>query len=498
MRLRAFALPEVRRVIRRHYSRSLRPRIGRGTGGWQVCWPDCVCRCEDRRLPIPLLSVSQEFLIVAGLVVLNGLLAMAEVATLSVRRSNLQKLAVAGSRRAHARLLLSGSLWQFLAVIRLGITIVAVSAGVVAGDRFVPWLATVYVEATGSEKLAEEFAVVGVVAGLALISFVFGEILLKRLALGRPERAAFLLVRPINLWFRLSGPFVAMLTRAVDAILGGMGMTRPGENRISEDELTALVELGLRQGVFQKAEKEMVESVLALDRMSVMTIMTPRPRTVWLDLTDPDEVNWRKIVASGHSYFPVCDGAPDRLVGMLSVKALWANSAAGFDTPMRDLLFKPLFVPESTTGIEVLETFKRAGRRVALVQDEFGTVSGVVTLIDVLESIVGDLPERGKPRGPVARRTDDDTWLVDATLPLADLREAIGVGMLANEEKADFQTLGGFVLTGLGRIPRVGDVFVASGFSWEVVSMDRFRVDRVRVKRLPGVEKTGSDGNAAG
>ncbi|MBE2214564.1 MAG: HlyC/CorC family transporter, partial [Opitutaceae bacterium] len=414
-----------------------------------------------------------EAVIVLGLLLANGLFALAEIAVVSSRKGHLRKLARQGSVRAAIALALAEAPARFLSTIQLGITLIGVVAGAFGGTTIAKKLAPILEPTFG--EYAYSLAVGLVVVVIAVLQLIFGELVPKRLAMAHPERLALVIARPMNWLSRIGGPLVSLLAWATEGVLKLFGVGRAKGATVSDEEVSLLIEQGLSEGVFHEAEKRMVEGVLQLDHLTVPAIMTPRPKIVWLDLDDPDEVNWRKIVASGHSYFPVHRGGPDNIVGMLSVKALWANSAAGFQTPMRDLLTKPLFVPETVTGIQVLETFKRTGRHIALVTDEFGTVSGIVTLIDVLEAIVGDLPSRGKPAGPEAHQRADGSWLVDATMAIVDVRDVLGVSRLPGEERADFQTLGGFIMTHFGRIPKAGDFFEAGGFRWEVVDMDRFR-----------------------
>ena len=233
----------------------------------------------------------------------------------------------------------------------------------------------------------------------------------------------------------------------------------------------------------------MVEGVLALDKLRVTALMTPRPKIVFLNLDDPEESNWRKIVTSGHSYFPVYQTNRDQVVGMVAVKALWAHSAIGLPTTLKNLLVPPLFVPETMLASQLLEKFKREGKHIAVVMDEFGAVQGLATLIDVFEAIVGDLPEPGQRGQPDAKRGDDGSWLVDATLPTNELKVLLGVDVaLPQERDAEFQTIGGFVVTQFGRIPAAGDAFEWSGWRFEVTAMDRRRVDKVRIVRAARVE----------
>ena len=415
---------------------------------------------------------------------LGGIFALAEIAVVASRRARLKRLAEEGHTRARAALALAEAPAKFLSTVQVGITLIGVITGAIGGATFapllVPWLEGLPLVGPYADRIA-----VGLVAvPITILSVIFGELVPKRIAMARPERYAMLVAGPMGALARLGGPLVSGLAAVTDAVLKLLRVGRAKEATVSDEEVALLIEQGLHEGVFHEAEKRMVEGVLALDQLRVTAIMTPRPKIVWLDVEDADEVNWRKIVASGHSHFPVCRGGPDEIAGMLSVKALWANSAAGFQTPMRDLITRPLFVPETISGIQLLETFKRSSRHIALVTDEFGTVSGIVTLIDVLEAIVGDLPQRGQPGGAESHRRADGSWLIDATMAVADVCSLLEVARLPGEARADVQTLGGYMMTQFGRIPKAGDFFEAGGFRWEVVDMDRFRVDKVLVARL--------------
>jgi putative hemolysin len=260
---------------------------------------------------------------------------------------------------------------------------------------------------------------------------------------------------------------------------------RPAAEGVGEEDVRALVEQGLNAGVFQRVEKEMVDRVLRLDQLKVTALMTPRPKIVFLNIDDPEEANWRKIVTSGHSHFPVYQGKRDRIVGMVAVKALWAHSAIGLPTALKNLLVPPLVVPETMTAVQLLEQFKGSGKHIAIVTDEFGAVQGLVTLIDVLEAIVGDLPERGRDGQPKAVRREDGSWLIDAMLPAPELETLLGLpGPLLQEKAAEFQTVGGFVVTQFGRIPQAGDQFDWAGWRFEVLEMDRRRVDKVAASKV--------------
>src|ERR1019366_6268225 len=293
----------------------------------------------------------------------------------------------------------------------------------------------------------------------------FGELLPKRIALSSPERAAAILGPTMRARSRIASPLSAALGTTSDALASALGFKpRPIAETVGDEDVPALVERGLHAGVFKRAKKEMVEGVLSLDNLLVTAIMTPRSKIVFLNIDDNEETNWRKIVTSGHSYFPVYQGNRDQVVGLVSVKALWAHSAIGLPTTLKNLLVPPLIASESMTAIQLLEQFKKTGKHTAVILNEFGAVQGLVTLIDVFEAIVGDLPEPGRRNEVQAKRLEDGSWLVDATIPIAEFKSALAISAsLPNESEAEYRTLGGFVVTQFGRIPAAGDNFEWSG-----------------------------------
>ena len=434
-----------------------------------------------------MLSLPTELLILALLVVANGLLAMAETAVVSARKARLRKLAQRGNRRAGRALALAEQPTRFLALVQFWLTLSGMIAGVIGGAELAGQVEQ------GLARLlplpiwglwALAFALVTI--GLSALMLLFGELVPKRVGLAYPERVAGLLAGLMVALAWLAAPFLRVLEIATAGLARLMRVRpRTAAEIIGEDEVRALVEQGLHAGVFHRAEKEMVEGVFALDQLRVTSLMTPRPKIVFLNIDDPEDTNWRKIVTSGHSYFPVFQSSRDQIAGFVSVKALWAHSAIGLPTTLKNLLMTPLFVPETMTAMQVLERFKKTGRHVAIVTDEFGSVQGLVTLIDVFEAIVGDLPEPGLRNQPEARKQEDGTWLIDATLPTGELKLLLGIeAPLPNEFEADYRTVGGFVVTQFGRIPAANDKFEWQGWRFEVVEMDRRRVDKVRIGRV--------------
>jgi putative hemolysin len=430
--------------------------------------------------------VSNELLVVLLLLLAHGVLAIAEAAVVAARKSRLKELVDEGKTSAARALRVAQEPGRFLSVARVAITLAAVLAGVVGGGTLRDNLALMLAEVSWLAPVASPVALAVVVAGIVLLSIVISEVLPKRLTPHAPERLSMLLVRPVNAIGIILGPIIRGLTWLTDLVLRPFGLHQPPkEAPVTEEEVNILIEQGLTAGVFNKSERDMVAGVLELDQLPVTALMTPRPKMIFLNLDDPDEVNWRKVVASGHSHFPVYQGSRDQVVGMVSVKSIWANNAFGIPTQLRHLLTPPLVVPETMMAHQLLEQFKKHGKHTALVSDEFGSVQGIVTLFDVLEAIVGDLPEPGQRRAPAARQREDGSWLVDATLSIDELKTLISVEELPHESDADFQTIGGFVMTQFGRIPIAGDKFDWEGWRFEVLDMDRHRIDKILVAKAP-------------
>lgn len=292
-----------------------------------------------------------------------------------------------------------------------------------------------------------------------------------------------LIAKPMTGLARLAGPVVWFLTISTNLVLKLFGLGKDIDAPPSEEEVTHLIQQGMTAGVFHKAERAMVEGVLRLDELPVTEIMTRRTKIVWLNIADSDEVNWRKIVASGHSHFPVYEGTRDQVIGMVSVKSLWANSAIGAANELKNHLVRPLFVPSSITAVQLLETFKKSGKHLALVTDEFGSVQGIVSLIDVMEAIVGDLPEPGDRRTPDAVQREDGSWLVDAAMPVDEFKVRFATGPLPRDDRDVFETMGGFMVDRFGHIPSISEWFIWQGWRFEIVDMDGHRVDKILVSK---------------
>lgn len=404
----------------------------------------------------------------------------------SSNRRKLARQAELGSNGAVQALALLANPSKFLSTVQVGLTFGAIIAATYGGGPLAKSLVPYF------EKLpvawiaqhAEEFTrgLVSFVIGSATI--IVAEIVPKRVGMTNPESLAILLSRPMAWMANLASPLVNALSGSADLILALFGRKRTAEDTMSEDELRMMVDQGMASGVLHAAEHRMVHGALSLDSVTAERLMTPSNRVVWLNLDDTDEVNWRKVVASGHTWFPVYKGSPDRPLGIISVKRLWANLSLTGSASIKDLLTDSPIVSLATTGSQLLERFRQDKIHIALVTDEFNRVRGVVSLNDLLEAVVGELPNEGTPVShprPVRRR-EDGSWLVDAVVSLDDFREATGLtGRFPGEGTGRFTAVSGFVMRTLGRIPAEGDRVEALGHIFEVLDMDGHRLDKILV-----------------
>lgn len=437
-----------------------------------------------------MLSQGFDILIIFILILANGALAMSELAIISARKERLQQWAEDGNVKARAALELANAPSPFLATVQVGITLVGVLSGVFGGYRIAndlaDWLSLFPALAPYSHALA----LGTVVLAISFLSLLFGELAPKRLALNNPERIAAVVAPGMGLLSTIASPAVRLLSASTDLILRLAGIKPSAEPPITEEEIKLLISQGTVAGVFEEAEQEMLERVLRLGDRRVGVLMTPRKRIAWLDINDPPEKNRRLMARSIHSRFPVCRERLTNILGIVHVRDLLVRSLAGQPLNLRTALKQPLFVLESMHVLKVLERFKESGTQMAMVIDEYGTIEGLVTLTDILEAVVGDLPsvdERGEAK--VIQR-EDGSWLIDGLLPVDELKEMFHIKALPAEKGGHFQTLGGFAMTYLKRIPSAGDHFECCGLRFEIVDMDGHRVDKLLVAQIqqPGAD----------
>lgn len=426
-------------------------------------------------------SITFEILIILVLIIANGVFSMSEMAIVSARKVRLQQLANQGDPKAKAALKLAESPNHFLSTVQVGISLIGILTGAFGGATIANRVAVnvkhVPLLAPYSDPLS--FGIVVLI--ITYFSLIVGELVPKRLALNNPERIASIVAIPMQALAAIASPVVYLLSASTDLILRVLGITASTEPQVTEEEIKILIEQGTEAGTFEEAEQDMVERVFRLGDRPVSYLMTPRPDIVWLDLEDTAEENRQKMVDSAYSRYPVCQGGLDNVLGVIPVTDLLARSFRGEPLDLTVGLRQPVFVPESTRGLKVLELFKQTITHMALVVDEYGVIQGLVTLNDIMSEIVGDVPSTDGQDQPQAVQREDGSWLLDGMLPVEDFLELFGMEEWQSEERGSYQTLGGFVITNLGRIPAAADYFEWQSMRIEVMDMDGNRVDKVLV-----------------
>jgi putative hemolysin len=429
-----------------------------------------------------------DLLIILGLILLNGVFAMSELAVVSSRRIRLEKLSEDGSRGARAALQLADSPSRFFSTVQVGITLIGIFNGAFGEASLVAKLAPRIASIPVLSEYAEQIALGIVVVGITFASIVLGELVPKRIAMQYPEAVATLIAAPMQLLSRLMAPFVKLLTAATEFIMRLLKLNQPRDTSVTEEEIAGLLREGANAGVFERTEHDIVTRALRLDDQRLAALMTPRADLVYIDLNDTLERNLAKIADSPYSRFPVCRGDLSNVIGIVHSGDLFEQSLRGCSISNIDIAAaaKPaLFVPESLSAMQLLETLKKHRAERALVVDEYGEIEGLVTLNDVLGALVGDVSVVDEEQEADAVERGDGSWSVDAGMSLDRFRELFGIeARFPEEESGNYHTLAGFVLTRLGHIPNVSEYFEWDSYRFEVVDMDRNRIDRLLVSRV--------------
>jgi putative hemolysin len=430
-----------------------------------------------------MVPVALELLAILLLIVANGVFSGAEIAVVSSRRVRLEQQAEKGDRRARAALTLSRQPNEFLSTVQIGITLIGILSGAVGGATLAGRLRPLLDAVPPLRPWSEALSLFAVVALITYFSLVIGELVPKRIALSDPERMACALARPMRALSHFSAPVVRLLGLSTDTLLNLLGVHPSGEPEITEEEIKALIRQGAQTGVFEEAEHEIVQRVLRLADRPIRATMTPRTEIDWIDSEAEEEDSLRTILEGNHSRFPVGRGSLDECLGVIRGRAFLAARLSGRPVDLEPLLQPPLFVAENARALAVIEQFKQTGVHIALVTDEYGGIEGLVTLNDLMEAIVGELPSAEDEEDPMVIEREDGSWLLDGALPIAAFMDLVQRGDWSEEKAGGFHTLGGFAMHRLGRIPRAGERFACDGLHFEIVDMDGNRVDKLLVRR---------------
>jgi len=424
-------------------------------------------------------QVGGDILIVLLLIIANGLFSMFETAVISARKSRLQDWIKLGNRRAKTALEIADAPNRVLTAVQIGITLIGIVAGVFSSGAIAEALSGSFAFTSSySQPAGLAFAIL-IVACLLL---VLGEFVPKRLAARHPDRIAIYGAGPLKLFAQILSPLVVFLNTITDMICRLFGK-KPAEPSVTEEEIKTLVQQGTEAGVFEETEQDMVEAVLRLGDKPARAIMTPRTQIAWLDIESDARQVQKTIAESGRSRFPLAQGTLDKVTGVVPAKELLVQILSGQPLNLSAVTQQPLFVPRTISALELLDSFKKNNKHLALVVDEYGGIEGLLTHHDILQAIAGDFPTSARPNDPKAVQRHDGSWLLDGMLSVDEFRELFHLETLPGEKRDAYQTLGGFVFTQMGRVPSVAESFEWSGLRFEIVDMDGKRIDKVLVSR---------------
>lgn len=419
-----------------------------------------------------------------ALILLNGIFAMSEIALVTARKSRLQKLADEGDKSAMIAIRLGEEPTQFLSTVQIGITAIGILNGIVGEAALAGPLAIILTEELGlrpatSSVIATTFIVVAV----TYFSIVVGELVPKRIAQFNAEGIARLMARPISWLALLSRPFVFLLATSTDTLLRLLGKKELSSANLTEEDIHAILIEGSQSGVIEKQEHEMVRNVFRLDDRQIASLMTPRSEIVYLDIDQPIETCLNELVNSEHSRFPVCKGGMHDVLGIISAKRLLQRQLKGESVTLKDFLQPAVYVPESLTGMKLLDQFRESGVQMVFVVDEYGEILGLITLQDLLEALTGEF----KPRDPEdvwAVQREDGSWLLDGLIPVPELKDRLDLKSVPEEQKGRYHTLSGMIMWLSGRVPQTGEFTEWQGWRLEIVDLDGNRIDKVLATRL--------------
>ena len=418
-----------------------------------------------------------EIFILLALILINALFVISEIALVSARKSKLENQAEKGDLKAKSALDLANNPEKFLSAAQIGITLIAILTGVYSGDKFAADLQPSIEKIEMLRPYADTISTTIIVILVTFLSIIFGELIPKRIGLLRAEKIAKLVAAPMNAFAALTHPFVWLLNKTSNLFFQLFNIKRSKDDAVTEEEIKTLIGEGTEAGTIDEAEQEIIERVFHLGDRNITSLMTHRSDIIWFDMNENEDLIKEKIIGEPHSVYPICDGDIDNLKGVVSIKDLYVSPD---NTLFKELMQPALFVPENNSPYQVLEKFKESRLHSCFIVDEYGSILGLITLNDILEAIVGDMPQPDVPDYEIIER-EDGTFLVDGQIPFYDFLTRFEKAAWMNEGEHDFDTLAGFILHKLERIPKTGDKVSWKGFKIEVIDMDSHRIDKVMV-----------------
>jgi putative hemolysin len=420
-----------------------------------------------------------EVVIILVLILLNGIFSMSEIALVSARKARLENAANKGDEKARAALKLANNPDTFLSTVQIGITLIGILTGLYSGEKLKSDVqAFVFNNFPSLQAYSSAIATSVIVIIITYLSLVLGELVPKRIGLARPEAIAKAMAQPMNFLSRVTFPFIWLLSKSSNVLVKFFNLKSTStDSLVTEEEIKAIINEGTNSGAIEETEQEIIERVFHLGDRNITSLMSHRTDIIWLDIEEPAESYQLKIKSSPHSIYPVCKGQIDSVKGLINIKDLYA---AGKGAQLKDVMKKPLFIPDNNSAYQVLEKFKETQIHAAFIVDEYGTFLGMITLNDILEAIVGDMPETGQDDYTMLRR-EDGSYLVDAQIPFYDFLSEFDKEDWMAEFEQEFDTLAGFILHHLEHIPHTGEKFEWRKFTFEIVDMDAHRIDKILV-----------------
>ncbi|MFN8290304.1 MAG: hemolysin family protein [Chitinophagaceae bacterium] len=418
-----------------------------------------------------------EIIILLLLIFVNGLFVMSEISLVSARKARLESQAEKGDPNAKKALELSNNPEKFLSAAQIGITLIAILTGVYSGERFAKQLQPYVEQVEFLKPYANTIATTIIVVIVTFLSIIFGELIPKQIGLLRAEKIAKIVAGPMNFFAKLTHPIVWLLNKVSGLFFRIFNIKKSKDDAVTEEEIKTLITEGAEAGTIDETEQEIIERVFHLGDRNITSLMTHRSDIIWFNLDDNEDKIKEKILQEPHSAYPICDGTIDNIKGVVSIKDLYVSPDS---TLFRDIMRPALFIPENNSPYQVLEKFKESKIHSAFIVDEYGSILGLLTLNDILEAIVGELPQPDVPEYEIRQR-DDGSYLVDGQIPFYDFLTRFEKTEWMNEGEHDFDTLAGFILHELERIPKTGDKLEWKGFKIEVLDMDGHRIDKLLV-----------------
>jgi magnesium and cobalt exporter, CNNM family len=427
-----------------------------------------------------------ELIILLILIFINGLFVMAEIALVSARKSRLENLADNGDERARSALKLAEKPELFLSTAQIGITLIAILTGFYSGEKFSADLQPYLEKISWLRHYAADISTAVILIIVTLLSIIFGELIPKRIGLLRAEQIARLVARPVRALSIATHPIVWLLNKSSNLFFHFFQINPSEDSAVTEDEIKAIINEGTEQGTIAEAEQEIIERVFHLGDRNITSLMTHRSDIIWFDLNENEETIKEKIIREPHSVYPICDGEIDNIKGVVSIKDLYVTDDSVL---FKDIMTHALFVPENNTAYMVLEKFKQSRMHSCFIVDEYGSLLGMITLNDILEALIGDIPQPNIPDYEILER-EDGSYLVDAQIPFYDFLARFHKADWLTNNDNDFDTLAGFILSELEHIPRAGEKLQWRGFTFEIMDMDAQRIDKVLVKLSEDLQRS--------